>query len=395
MLGRFLMVLSFCLVSAVAVLAQNESDERALLEVEDGISFSKDSLFLLNLRFRMQNRMALRTNSLDDWSVNSIEARVRRLRLRFDGYAGSSKLQYYIQLSFSRADTDQTDPDEEVKIVRDAILYYQLTPNFYFGFGQSKLPGNRQRVNSSGNLQFGDRSIANAQFTIDRDFGIFAYHSLPIGNMFFNTKAALSTGEGRNSSFTSKGIAYTGRAEWLPFGAFAGGGDYSEGDLEFEQTPKLSIGATYSYNNNTLNSRGQGGDELAEAVNLSSFILDAVLKYRGHALLFERFDRRSNALEVMGVSGTTVRIPAGIGINLQYSYLLNAYWELATRFSEVSLHPTNSALSQRNREWLLGATRYINKHRVKVQTNIGLYTLLQNNTSTRYPSWLFQVEFGI
>jgi len=40
--------------------AQNESDERALMDVKNGLSFSKDSLFKLNLRFRMQNRFGIR-----------------------------------------------------------------------------------------------------------------------------------------------------------------------------------------------------------------------------------------------------------------------------------------------------------------------------------------------
>jgi hypothetical protein len=62
--------------------AQTESDERALIDIHDGISISKDSLFLLNLRFRMQNRLGFTTVSGDDLSVKSVDARVRRLRLR-------------------------------------------------------------------------------------------------------------------------------------------------------------------------------------------------------------------------------------------------------------------------------------------------------------------------
>ncbi|HOY29975.1 MAG TPA: hypothetical protein PLR96_13445, partial [Flavobacteriales bacterium] len=86
--------------------AQNELDERALIEVKDGISISKDSLFLLNLRFRMQNRLGFTTVSGEDLSARTIDARVRRLRLRLDGFVLQRRLQYYIQLNFSRADLD-------------------------------------------------------------------------------------------------------------------------------------------------------------------------------------------------------------------------------------------------------------------------------------------------
>ena len=70
------------LVTPCALLAQTESDERALLEIHDGVTISKDSLFLLNLRFRMQNRMGFTTVSGDDLSIKADEARVRRLLVR-------------------------------------------------------------------------------------------------------------------------------------------------------------------------------------------------------------------------------------------------------------------------------------------------------------------------
>lgn len=94
--------------TSVVLQAQTvESDERALLNVNEGIRFSKDSLFLMNFRFRMQNRAGF--NSIydgDNLSLEQFEMRVRRLRLRFDGYVLSPKFQYYIQLAFSKADLD-------------------------------------------------------------------------------------------------------------------------------------------------------------------------------------------------------------------------------------------------------------------------------------------------
>ena len=38
-----------------------ESDERAILSVDEGINFSKDSLFLMNLRIMMHNSAGLKT----------------------------------------------------------------------------------------------------------------------------------------------------------------------------------------------------------------------------------------------------------------------------------------------------------------------------------------------
>nr|MBS0036741.1 hypothetical protein [Saprospiraceae bacterium] len=153
--------------------SQTELDERAFLEVNDAVSIKKDDDFLLNIRFRMQNRFGFFTKSSSDLSPDNFEARVRRLRLRFDGFLQNPKFQYYIQLSFSRSDQGLDGSNRISEIIRDALVYYHFSDNFYMGFGQGKLPGNRQRVTSSGNLQFADRSIVNSTFTLDRDFGFF------------------------------------------------------------------------------------------------------------------------------------------------------------------------------------------------------------------------------
>lgn len=116
---------------------------------------------------------------------------------------------------------------------RPSGMLYTFNDNFYMGFGQSKLPGNRQRVISSGNQQFIDRSIVNSRFNIDRDFGFFAYYTLRPGDMEVRLKSAITTGDGRNALAIDDGLAYTARMEWLPFGIFKNSGDFSEGDLEF------------------------------------------------------------------------------------------------------------------------------------------------------------------
>ena len=100
----------------------------------------------------MQNRAAFVTEDGDDFSINEFEARIRRLRLRFDGFLYTPKLTYLIQLSFSRGDLDYESLGFP-NIVRDAYIQYAVSKSFSVGFGQTKLPGNRQRVTSSGDLQ--------------------------------------------------------------------------------------------------------------------------------------------------------------------------------------------------------------------------------------------------
>jgi phosphate-selective porin OprO/OprP len=374
--------------------AQTESDERPLIEIEDGISVKKDSLFLLNLRFRIQNRAGVFTRDFDDFTINEVEARVRRLRVRFDGFVKSKKLGYYIQLSFSRADQD-LETSIIAQTVRDAILYYTFSNNFYIGFGQSKLPGNRQRVISSGNLQMPDRSIVNQRMTLDRDFGLFTYGNYKVGKSIFNIKSAITTGDGRNALVQNNGIAYTGRIEWLPFGKFKDNGDYSEGDIAFEEKPKLSIAASYSYNHKAVRTGGQLGNELFQTRNIETFVADFIFKYKGWAIQSEYVKRNTPGQSAITTTSDALRfVYVGDGYNTQLSKMISKKTELAGRFAIVNPNIEINLFDPRRYSLLGGATHYINGHRIKSQLFGGIEKAQEIN-SRSFLSLMFQVEFGI
>ena len=374
-----------------------ESDERAILTVDEGVNFSKDSLFLMNLRFRMQSRAGFNTISGDNLGVDEFEMRVRRLRLRFDGYVLNPRFQYYIQLAFSHSDLNLEDQDK-AQLVRDAILYYTFNDNFYIGFGQSKLPGNRQRVNSSGNLQFADRSIVNSTLTLDRDFGFFGYYTFRMPQSLLMLKGAVTTGDGRNASAINSGLAYTGRAEFLPFGAFENSGDYSEGDLEYEETPKLSVGASFSKNFKATKTGGQLGKELYGVRDLTSVIVDAIFKYRGWAASSEYIRRDTDNPITTNNLGDTRHVFTGYGINTQLSKMVSRKTEVALRYAFVDPEEEIESVQDRIDETIVGVTRYLNGHRIKIQGNVG-YKWLDGDHSFHHPgnNWtgMLQVEFGI
>jgi len=395
--AAFLLMMAI-LCSAETARAQFvESDERAILTVDEGVNFSKDSLFLMNLRFRMQSRAGFNTISGDDLGVDEFEMRVRRLRLRFDGFVLNPKFQYYIQLAFSHSDLNLEDQDK-AQPVRDAILYYTFNDNFYMGFGQSKLPGNRQRVNSSGNLQFADRSIVNSTLTLDRDFGFFGYYTFKMPQSILMLKGAVTTGDGRNASAINEGLAYTGRAEFLPFGAFENSGDYSEGDLEFEETPKLSVGAAFSKNFKATKTGGQLGKELYGTRDLTSVIFDAIFKYRGWAASSEYIRRDTDNPITTNNLGETRHVFTGYGINTQLSKMVSRKTEVALRYAFVNPEEEIESVQNRIDEGLVGVTRYLNGHRIKVQGNIG-YRWVDGVQRLDHPgnNWtgMLQVEFGI
>ena len=145
-------------------IATNDSLERAInedqelvermrnmpnIEVGKGITFEpkgitfepQNKLYKMTLRFRMQNMVAFHLDK--DFSMNEVEARVKRLRLRFDGYIFSPKLLYSIQLGFTPYDA-QDLPNGNTNIVRDAIVYYMPNNSWNIGFGQTKIKATRR-----------------------------------------------------------------------------------------------------------------------------------------------------------------------------------------------------------------------------------------------------------
>ncbi len=376
--------------------AQKETDERAYIDYKDGIGFkTPDSLFFMNMRFRMQNRLGF--NADEDFNIGDVEATVKRLRLRFDGFVLNPKLTYYLQLSFTLGDQDW-EGSQKPNIIRDAIIHYHFTKRFYMGFGQGKLPGNRQRVSSSGSQQFAERSMLNSIFNIDRDFGIFMYYSQPIGNAIVNLKGAISTGEGRNALVSNNQLAYTGRIEVLPFGKFKSNGDFFEGDILRESSPKLSLASTFSKNVNAERTLGQRGYFVKTPFDINTFFIDMILKYNGWALQSEYAHRDIMLPIVEDVDGNQRVLFSGQGINTQLSYCFKNNYEIAARHSYISPYKKVEDYEPIREVYLFGLNKYIVQHKTKVQINAS-----RINQSTKslilspknYWNFMFQVEIGI
>jgi phosphate-selective porin OprO/OprP len=369
---------------------------------------TSDSLFSLNFQFRMQNRAMYISKEDTDLAPEAFEFRVRRLRMKFTGFVYNPKLTYYIQLSFSRGDMDwrgfdNSKVNSSPNVVRDAIIYYNPNPRLRLGFGQTKLPGNRQRVVSSGDQQFYDRSIVNARFTVDRDFGFFAHYT----TKYLILRGALTSGEGRNADLSNNGLATTGRIEFLPFGQFTGENDYVEGDLAREKTLKVSLATTYSHNEKALRQAGQLGNDLYESRSMNAFEVDLLSKYRGWAWYSEFMNRSAdNPITINPDNSSQFRaIYTGYGVMSQMSYLFKNNVEIAGRYattkpsSELYDNPAAPTLLENQIEnFELGVTKYFMGHRLKVQGGI-MYTQLTdlklNTYSDAYWSTVFQVELGI
>ena len=392
----------FCLILFQFVNAQDDNDIKlsALPYYNYGKGLgltSPDSIFQFNIRFRMQNRLTYLANEDEE---PAYEALIRRLRLRFDGYVGDPKIVYVIQLSFAPGDVGTLEDGGNLNVIRDAIVFYRPNKHWNIGFGQTKLPGNRQRVNSSGALQLTDRTINNANFTIDRDFGLQVYYLNEYKDkLSYNVKTAISTGEGRNwTQEPDNGLAFTGKLEFFPFGAFQNDGTLYEGDIKREDTPRLMLSGVYHYNQKARRAFGTLGNDLFESRDLKSLLLDAMFKYDGWAFQTAYMNRNAKNPITINPDDITEQefVFTGDGFDAQLSYIFPSNYELIGRFSTQKPHEDIEALTPKSKQYSLGITKYIWEHALKIQAEV-TNTHLDYLDNTKVDNWYvrFQVEIGI
>lgn len=390
------LILSFLFTLSSAYAQQDSSG--FVDKMFDGLKYeTPDSSFSIEFGMRMQSRLGFTTQHADDLKIDAFEARIRRLRTSFEGHVLNPRFTYKVQLGFSRSDLDMDDTGV-ANIIRDAVVAYHPNAHWEISFGLSKLPGNRQAFNSSSKWQFSDESIVSSAMKLDRDFGIKIYYTNTAGQVMYHLKGAVSTGEGRPVSRTDAGLAYTVRAELLPLGAFTNGGDYFEGDLAREQTPKLSLGGGYSFNSGAIRVEGQTGPFLYDAVDLTTTHADLLFKYNGWAYAAEFMRRSADQPFTYNTSGDMRYAFAGQGVNQQLSYVFPSFWELAGRYSWLRPHDRLADLEKQREVLELGITRYLAQHRIKLQLN-GRYEVSDGEyaLSSSDNSWggLFQIELGI
>jgi len=365
----------------------------------NGIKYtSQDSSFSIKFNTRFQTLYEAKINtSTNDWSDKMM---IRRFRLKFGGFAYNPKFEYKIELALSNR--DQRVPLEQIddgsNIVLDAVLKWHFAKNWQLWFGQTKLPGNRERVISSQQLQFVDRSNLNSRYSLDRDKGIQLHHKHKVGNGVIKEIGSISMGEGRNIiDKNNGGYDYTLRGEYLPFGKFKSKGDYFGADIEREGTPKLSLGFTFDYNDNASRTRGQLGDYLEGSSSLKSYFIDLMFKYRGFSVMSEYVNKKIANGDPFGIetgsqttlnpSGDTAFFYTGTGINFQAGYVFNNNFEIATRYTSV-----NPEYHKDNKQYTFGLSKYISKHTLKIQSDI---TLIEEVGSSDVIMFRLQLEIGI
>ncbi|MDC3366014.1 OprO/OprP family phosphate-selective porin [Flavobacteriaceae bacterium] len=354
----------------------------------------KDSSFSMNVSARMQMLGTSNWDLNNGLSNPSSSLLVRRARLKFSGFAYSPKLKYKLELGLSNRDIGKASSftNEAPKYILDAVVKWNFSGNFVLWFGQTKLPGNRERVISSGDLQQVDRSLLNSRFNIDRDMGFQLRHHFNLTDTFIVKEMfAVSQGEGRNiTTGNLGGHQYTSRVELLPFGKFAGKGDYRGSDLKFEPTPKLALGFTYDFNNDAVKNRSNQGSYMTNdtgfySTNISTVFVDAMYKHKGFSLMAEYAYRDAEDAFAKNSDGTLTgdEVQVGNALNLQTGYLLSKTLEISGRYTNIDWDSDITGKGAEN-QYTLGLSKYIVGHKLKVQTDVSYLDLASKTNQFMY-----------
>jgi phosphate-selective porin OprO/OprP len=363
---------------------------------------AKDSSFSVKFAPRIQSRYQ------SEWSYNGedydpadVNFSVRRARLKFGGFAFSPKLKYKIELGLSNRDISGANVYNRntPRYILDAVVMWNFHENLELWAGQTKLPGNIERVISSANLQLIDRSLLNSKFNIDRDMGIQLRHKLRLGgNWIIKEKFSISQGEGRNiTEGNIGGLQYTSRLELLPFGEFSSKGDYFQGDLKREKSIKAMFGFTYDINENAVKSRSNMGSYLIQSngglfeTDITTIFLDGIIKYNGFALTGEYANRDADQIEALEEDGTTKTgavVGAGSASNIQGSYLFKNNFEITARYTNINFREITRLSDLK--QITFGVSKYVVGHSLKIQADISLL-----NSSGIKDNVLFRTGFDL
>lgn len=364
----------------------------------------KDSTWSMHIAARMQFLSTASWQKGDHGDLVDPESSfmVRRARLKFDGFAYTPKLQYKLELGLSNSDISGTSEftGDAPRYILDGVVMWNFYENLELWVGQTKLPGNVERVISSGNMQLVDRSLLNSHFNIDRDMGIQLRHHFDVGGNFkIREKLALSQGEGRNITRGNLGgHEYTARLELLPLGEFEGDGEYSGGDLKREETPRIMLAATYDANLNAVKDRSNQGSYMINdsgfyETNINTLFVDAVFKYNGFSVMAEYANRGADDPIAKNSDGTPTGdvVQVGNGLNLQAGYLFSTNWEVSGRYTNIQLDEIITG-SHPESQYTLGVSKYIVGHKLKVQSDLS-YLSVDGGTDELMYRLQFDIHF--
>jgi phosphate-selective porin OprO and OprP len=273
------------------------SKEKGILPA--GVSYGKkgfefktdDGKFAVALQNRVQFRFATPFDrdprSISQLEQDSSSFMIRRARTKLSGHAFWPWLKYYMQYDWSQP------------VLRDLSLTVDKYKWAELWVGRGKVRWNDERVTSSGNQQFVNRSIVNDIFTVDRQQGVQLFGNvLPHTLADFSYALGVFSGEGVGERLNDDdNMMWAGRLQWNPLG---GEMKFSQSDTEHLEEPHLNLAIAAATNQSRCTAFETASDscralsgfvdpEEAKAgqYRVNQIMEEVRFKWRGFSLLHE------------------------------------------------------------------------------------------------------------
>ncbi|WAS95982.1 porin [Nannocystis punicea] len=252
---------------------------------------------------------------------------IRRLRLVLSGNVFSKHLKYFVQLALAPRELNFVDGVARSGPLLDNYVVFDRLRDANLRVGLYRVMYTRERNIADINPLLIDRSLANAEFNVDRDIGLDV-RSEDVGGLGkLRYYAGVFMGDGRDQNrFSDPGLMYTARVDFLPFGLFD---DYEASDQARLRKPRLSLGFAYAYNDRARNNRGVLGSPPLDGgtTNYQNLTTDMMFKWAGFSLeaaYLWRDGRRNpgHALDDMGVAIPVEAARNGHGWMAQAAFLI-------------------------------------------------------------------------
>ncbi len=287
--------------------------------------------------------------------------RIRRAKLKFEGWFYKPYLQYEVQTNWPAISTANLNG-----YLEDANINWDVTKGkkqFMVKLGQYKVPFGLQELVSSGSQQLVDRTLVSNLYSRGRDTGVSVWGVL--GANKFEYRAGIFNGNGLTRSVNDnaqfqKNVRVTFQPNGaVPLGTYSGA-HQSESDFESKALgkPIFTINAAFEENDLSF-----VATDLKTNLKSTLYTVDMMLKHRGFSATAAYFWGEREPQEINETFDTS-------GWYAQAGYFLKPEkWEFAFRYGEQD--PSDLIGPDKITEIRGGFNYFYARHALKVQLDYG------------------------
>ncbi|MFD2919179.1 hypothetical protein ACFS6H_05595 [Terrimonas rubra] len=374
----------------------------------DGLTLRSGNTFL-NIRPTLQTLLHVNSD-LDNLSKFNSGFSIPRSRITLVSNLLDKKINLVARINLpSNNQSTTTEHRSFNTTLQEAYIEYRRSLAHVFNIGlRADYIDSRETRFQGENLGFVTRSAISSSFDAIFDYGIRYKGNYRLkGKHLLRPYISLTTGDSRSALQKNfGGFKYGIRLDYLPFDRFAEGGEFYMDDLARESKPKLVVGVVYSYNDGTTSAMGTNGGRWLYGNSKQKVILpdyekwgaDYMFKYNGFYSLGSYVITRANIpsgitgeFRLNGTfnaysSGQTPaetknlvrsRLNLGSGLNVQAGYIFPSDIAVGARFTSLKSDEYSAAFADYNKFYNLVITKYLQKHDLKLQMQLGFDQLRQ------------------